>query len=241
MLIVKILNKSGKKVNFTYFLFFQKTSENQNHLHANLLLRQEVKSFSFGSSFWRFACRKKKKKKDCDQRNNRANWGNPREKSSVVLVAASQRKLPLIIFCAQCVIRWCSLVFYKRKRPLTLMTANEELLKSSHGNSRWMQFCVAGVCYASVRLHSENKCVFPIVLTLVIDTSVMFLWQIIVGNIIKWVKKDVTSQNLLEFLLNHISTVCAEQELSWVVEACHDIIRWAWSISPGEIAATIVG
>ena len=31
------------------------------------------------------------------------------------------------------------------------------------------------VCYASVRLHSENKCVFPIVLTLVIDTSVMFL------------------------------------------------------------------
>ena len=32
-----------------------------------------------------------------------------------------------------------------------------------------------GVCYASIRLHSENKCVFLIVSTLVIDTSVMFL------------------------------------------------------------------
>ena len=57
-------------------------------------------------------------------------------------MAASQWKLPLIIFCAQCVVRWCSLVFYKSKRLFTLMPANEGLLKSADGNSRRFRFRV---------------------------------------------------------------------------------------------------
>ena len=66
----------------------------------------------------------------------------PGVKSSIVLVAASQRKLPLIIFCAQCVVRWCSFVFYKSKLLFTLILANEELLKSANGNSRRFRFRV---------------------------------------------------------------------------------------------------
>ena len=55
---------------------------------------------------------------------------------SVVLVATSQRKLPLIIFCARCVVRWCLLVFYRGKRLYTIMPATEELLKAIKVNKR---------------------------------------------------------------------------------------------------------
>ena len=60
----------------------------------------------------------------------------PGEISSIVLVATSQRKLPLIIFCARCVVRWCPLVFYRGKRLYTIMPATEELLKAIKVNKR---------------------------------------------------------------------------------------------------------
>ena len=56
------------------------------------------------------------------------------------------------------------------------------------------------VCCQSVRLHSENECVLPRVLTVVIDSSVMFLLQIIVGIINTCVKKEIKSQFGLKFV-----------------------------------------
>ena len=55
----------------------------------------------------------------------------------------------------------------------------ERLLMRREEGGRRTRPCV---CFVSLRLHYENKYVLPIVLTLVIDTSVIFLLQIIVGN-----------------------------------------------------------
>ena len=146
LLIVRILNESGKKkVNFTYFLFISKDFRKSESSSCKSSPSSGGRILFFQAFILMVCMAKKNRKKKRLQsvQQSEANWRNPREKkSSVVLMAASQRKLPLIIFCAQCVVRWCSLVFYKSKCPFTLMPANEELLKSANDNSRWLQFRV---------------------------------------------------------------------------------------------------
>ena len=80
--------------------------------------------------------KRERKKKATFHTTIGAELRKPGEISSVVLVATSQRKLPLIIFCAGCVVRWCPLVFYRGKRLYTIMPATEELLKAIKVNKR---------------------------------------------------------------------------------------------------------
>ena len=80
--------------------------------------------------------RKREKKRQHSIRTIGAELRKRGKISSVVLVATSQRKLPLIIFCARCVVRWCLLVFYRGKRLYTIMPATEELLKAIKVNKR---------------------------------------------------------------------------------------------------------
>ena len=80
--------------------------------------------------------KRKREKKAAFHMTIGAELRKPGEMSSVVLVATSQQKLPLIIFCARCVVRWCPLVFYRGKRLYTIMPATEELLKAIKVNKR---------------------------------------------------------------------------------------------------------
>ena len=136
LLIVRISNESGKEK--LILLFISKDFRKSESSSCKSSISSGGRILSFRGFILMFCMTKKER-----ERKNAAIYTTigselrkPGENSSVVLVAASQRKLPLIIFCARCVVRWCSLVFYIGKHSFTIMPATEELLKSTNGNSR---------------------------------------------------------------------------------------------------------